>query len=141
MSAFAFAAMLSSAQPQSELKVEPRTFLVTIDPDSAQAVCPKQGDVIKVKMTTGKAKRNFELNPRSPGEKYISSAAPPLSKNLENNNGKLGLVSGVMLEITTADGKTYKEERLALPAGANHDILQVTCIYEQGTWRFSFFAD
>jgi hypothetical protein len=127
------------ANAQSPLKVEPKELILSIDAQSAKTVCPQAGQEVIIKITTATGTREVTINPRSRGEKEINPAVKNFSVHIKNKGGHLGLTTGVSLEVITPDGKKFGPKDLPIPAGTQHDFLEIICTYygEEGQeWDF-----
>lgn len=128
------------ANAQSQLKVEPKELILSIDAQSAKTVCPQAGQEVIIKVATAKRTWEVTINPRGHGEKDIDPAVKTFSAHIKNNRGQLGLTTGVALEVITADGKKYGPKDVPLPAGTRHDFLEIICTYygqEGQEWGFN----
>jgi hypothetical protein len=124
-------AVIAAAQTRSELMVEPRTIILEVEGLSAKLVCPQPGNIVTIVIVTAKKRVVFKIDPRTPpGEKYINPATPSFFKKYENKRGRMNLVAGASLVITTADGRTQEITRPSLAAGLQHDILRITCTFD-----------
>ncbi len=117
----------SLANAQSQLKVEPKELILSVDAQSAKTVCPQAGQEIVIKVATASRTWEATINPRAHGAKDIDPAAKNFSAHFKNGRGQLGLITGVTLEVTTPDGKKYGPKDVPLPAGTRHDFLEIIC--------------
>jgi len=128
------------ANAQSQLKVEPKELILSIDAESAKTVCPQAGQEVTIKITTANGTREVTINPRGHGEKDINPAVKNFSAHIKNRSGQLGLTTGVSLEVITPNGKKYGPKDLPIPAGTRHDFLEIMCTYygqEGQEWDFN----
>ncbi|MGA2038903.1 MAG: hypothetical protein ABSH42_06470 [Bryobacteraceae bacterium] len=126
------------ATAQSQLKVEPKELILSIDAESAKTVCPQPGQAVTIKITTASRTWEVAINPREKG-KDIDPAAKNFSVHIKNKGGHLGLTTGISLEITTPDGKKFGPKNVPVPAGTRQDFLEIICTYygQQGQeWDF-----
>lgn len=104
-------------------------IVLTVDAQSAKTVCPEPGQVVKITIITAKMTRTYTIDPRAKGEKEINPAVSNFSTEIMNKGDKLGLATGLTVAITTADGKTYKQENVSIPTGIRNDTLELLCSY------------
>ena len=127
------------ANAQSQLKVEPKELILSIDAQSAKTVCPQAGQAVIIKITTASRTWEVTIDPRGHGEKDIDATAKNFSAHIKNKGGHLGLTTGISLEVTTPDGKKYGPKDVPIPAGTRHDFLEIICTYygqEGQVWDF-----
>ena len=127
------------ANAQSQLKVEPKELILSIDAQSAKTVCPQAGQAVIIKITTASRTWEVTIDPRCHGEKDIDATAKNFSAHIKNKGGHLGLTTGISLEVTTPDGKKYGPKDVPIPAGTRHDFLEIICTYygqEGQEWDF-----
>jgi len=127
------------ANAQSQLKVEPKELILSIDAESAKTVCPQAGQEVIIKITTASRTWDVTINPRGHGEKDIDPAVKNFSVHIKNKGGHLGLATGISLAVTTPDGKKFGPTNVPVPAGSQHDFLEILCTYygqEGQEWDF-----
>jgi hypothetical protein len=124
----ALASIVASAQPQTE----PKVVMLVIQPDSAKEVCPKEGQTIKVRLTTDKKSYAFTMKPPGKDNGFKTQV------DIDNKNGHLHLGAGVKLEITTPDGKTWTQQNLKPSVGAQ-DYWEITCFHVEDGWELDFY--
>jgi hypothetical protein len=144
-------ATLANAQPQSDttaptpdasattstITAEPRAVIVTIVNLPALPLCPKKGQVVKIKILTGKMVRQVELDPRDSKE----GSSPTASVSLKNDKGQLGITSGVKLQISVPDKRTWTLGNLQFPPGTEDQFLEIKLEYDPTTrtWDVVFW--
>ena len=124
---------------QSQLKVEPKELILSIDAQSAKTVCPQAGQVVTIKIATASRTWDVTINPRAHGEIDIDPAVKTFSAHIKNKGGHLGLTTGISLEVTTPDGKKFGPKDVPIPAGTLHGFLEIICTYygqEGQEWDF-----
>jgi len=124
---------------QSQLKVEPKELILSIDAQSAKTVCPQAGQVVTIKIATASRTWDVTINPRAHGENDIDPAVKTFSAHIKNRGGHLGLTTGIRLEVTTPDGKKFGPKDVPIPAGTLHGFLEIICTYygqEGQEWDF-----
>ena len=115
----------ANAQTKPALKVEPKMLIFSIGTPSVKRICTKPGQVIKIKLTTNKSIQEFTLDPGDRKQKDPNPLAPSYSIHLDNSDGQLGLLTGLKVEITTPDGKTWIKDPMRLPAGKRNDWTEI----------------
>jgi len=124
---------------QSQLKVEPKELILSIDAQSAKTLCPQAGQVVTIKIATASRTWDVTINPRAHGEIDIDPAVKTFSAHIKNKGGHLGLTTGISLEVTTPDGKKFGPKDVPIPAGTLHGFLEIICTYygqEGQEWDF-----
>jgi hypothetical protein len=127
------------ANAQSQLKVEPKELILSIDAQSAKTLCPQAGQVVTIKIATASRTWDVTINPRAHGEIDIDPAVKTFSAHIKNKGGHLGLTTGISLEVTTPDGKKFGPKDVPIPAGTLHGFLEIICTYygqEGQEWDF-----